>query len=70
MPRLTCEWVTAIIQGSDEHGVTVDMNGQRVRSRWVINCTYSGLGSIGIPIRASIKLELGELTIDPPASRA
>jgi glycine/D-amino acid oxidase-like deaminating enzyme len=58
---------TAIIQGSDEHGVTVDMNGQRVRSRWVINCTYSGLGSIGISIRASIKLELAELAmIRPP----
>lgn len=54
---------TAFIQDGDEHGASVDINGQIVRSRWVINCTYGGLRRVGIPIHASIKLELAELAI-------
>jgi glycine/D-amino acid oxidase-like deaminating enzyme len=47
----------------DEDGVVVTLGGAVERSSWVINCTYSNLEQLGIPLRTKIKKELTEMLL-------
>lgn len=50
-----------------DDAVEVDVSGRQERARWVFNCTYAELETVGIPIRTQIKKELAEMIlISPP----
>ena len=47
----------------DEDSVVVSVGDAIERASWVINCTYSNLEHLGIPLRSQIKKELTELLL-------
>jgi glycine/D-amino acid oxidase-like deaminating enzyme len=65
-----CATDATIVEIGDET-VTVDLAGTRHGPRFVFNCTYAALETVGVPIRSRIKKELAELVlITPPAQLA
>ena len=58
----------ANVLAADDHAVTVAVGREVVRARFVFNCTYGELGSVGLRLVAGVKRELTEmLLIRPPA---
>lgn len=58
----------AQILGADDCGVTVGLGSDRLRARFVFNCTYAELAFAGIALRTGIKRELTEMLLIRPPS--
>lgn len=56
-----CLETEARIEQTDDFGVTLDASGVTIRARYVFNCTYAGLDSTGVSLRATVKRELAEI---------
>lgn len=58
---------TGVIRGGSASSVKVDLQGSEVTTRWLFNCTYSGIEGVGVSLKSRIKKELAEmLLIEPP----
>lgn len=56
----------ARILGRDSSGVELEIAGERVHARYVLNCTYSDLDSVGVKLRTPLRKELAEIAIIRP----
>jgi glycine/D-amino acid oxidase-like deaminating enzyme len=57
----------AWLQSADAVGAKVRLGGQTLRLRYVFNCSYASLDSVGVTLRNTLKKELAEIAlIDPP----
>ena len=57
----------ARLEAADATGASVRLGGSTVRARYLFNCTYAGLDSVGIRLRNVLKKELTELALIEPA---
>lgn len=57
----------AQVTSSDASGVDLEVSGRPERARYVFNCTYAALASVGVDVKTRIKKELTEMVlIEPP----
>jgi glycine/D-amino acid oxidase-like deaminating enzyme len=57
---------SALITGTGDRFVEVSLPGETLRSRWVFNCTYAALDTVGVELRTRIKKELTEMVLIAP----
>jgi glycine/D-amino acid oxidase-like deaminating enzyme len=58
---------SASLQAADAMGASVGLGAESMRLRYVFNCTYAALDSVGVPLRNPLKKELAEIAlIEPP----
>ncbi|WFU38849.1 FAD-dependent oxidoreductase [Bradyrhizobium sp. CB82] len=57
---------SAVITGTGDRFVEVSLPGETLRSRWVFNCTYAALDTVGVDLRTRIKRELTEMVLLVP----
>jgi glycine/D-amino acid oxidase-like deaminating enzyme len=57
---------SALITRIGDRFVEVSLRGETLRSRWVFNCTYAALDTVGVELRTKIKKELTEMVLLAP----
>jgi glycine/D-amino acid oxidase-like deaminating enzyme len=57
----------ARLEAADADGATVRLGSAAMRARYLFNCTYAGLDSVGIRLRNVLKKELTEIALIEPA---
>lgn len=57
----------AWLRAADAMGASVRLGSETLRLRYVFNCTYAALDSVGVTLRNTLKKELAEIAlIEPP----
>jgi glycine/D-amino acid oxidase-like deaminating enzyme len=66
--KVECHFNTSVrVENTTDQGVQVSSNVGTIQAKYVLNCTYADLDTVGITVRQKIKKELTEIAlIDPP----